>query len=163
MPYKVTKRNQKSNFCSYRCDVQIVAECSTGYLSPAMVLGMAFSLSERARSFAHAFRGLGTVIATQHNAWIHLVATMVAVALGFFLRLDRVEWCVIVFAIALVWITEAVNTAIEFLADEVTLERREGIGRAKDVGAGAVLLAAMVSVIVGAIIFVPHVLALAER
>jgi len=124
---------------------------------------MPFSLTKRARSFAHAFRGLGTVIATQHNAWIHLVATVVAVALGFFVHLDRVEWCVIILAIALVWITEAVNTAIEFLADEVTRERREGIGRAKDVGAAAVLLAAITSVILGAIIFVPHLLALAER
>ena len=124
---------------------------------------MAFSLSERVRSFAHAFRGIGTVIATQHNAWIHLLATVVVVVLGFFVHLERMEWCIIVFAIALVWITEAVNTAIEFLADEVTLERREGIGRAKDVGAGAVLLAAIASVVMGAIIFVPHLLALAER
>ena len=124
---------------------------------------MAFSLAERARSFTHAFRGIGTVIATQHNAWIHLVATAVAVALGFFVHLDRVEWCVIVVAIALVWITEVVNTAIEFLADEVTRERREGIGRAKDIGAGAVLLAAIASVIIGAIVFVPHLLALTER
>ena len=124
---------------------------------------MSFSLTERARSFAHAFRGIGTVIATQHNAWIHLGATLGAVGLGFLVRLDRVEWCVIVWAIALVWITEAVNTAIEFLADEVTRERREGIGRAKDVAAGAVLLAAIASLIMGAIIFVPHLLVLAGR
>ena len=129
----------------------------------APLCGMAFSLAERARSFRHAFRGIGMMVATQHNAWIHLVATVVAVALGFFVHLDRVEWCVIVFAIALVWITEAVNTAIEFLADEVTRDQREGIGRAKDVGAGAVLLAAIASVIVGAIIFVPHLLAWTER
>jgi len=115
-----------------------------------------FNLSERARSFTHAFRGIGTVVATQHNAWIHLLATVCAVALGFYCGLSEVEWCVIVLAIALVWITEAVNTAIEFLADEVTRERREGIGRAKDVGAGAVLLAAMASVILGALVFFPH-------
>ena len=84
------------------------------------------------------------------------MATVVAVALGFFVHLNCVEWCVIVFAIALVWITETVNTAIEFLADEVTRERREGIGRVKDVGAGAVLLAAITSVILGLLVFVPH-------
>ncbi len=123
---------------------------------------MNFSLSERARSFRHAFRGLATVIATQHNAWIHLLATVCAIALGFFLGLSRMEWCVIVLAIALVWITEAVNTAIEFLADEVTRERREGIGRAKDVGAGAVLLAAITSVLLGALVFLPHILARLE-
>ena len=117
---------------------------------------MAFRLSERARSFRHAFRGIGTVIATQHNAWIHLLATACAVALGIYLSLSRIEWCVIVLAIALVWITEAVNTAIEFLADEVTREQREGIGRAKDLGAAAVLLAAITSVVLGALVFVPH-------
>ena len=127
------------------------------------ISGVNFSLSQRARSFVHAFRGIGTVIRTQHNAWIHLVATIGAVALGFIVALNRIEWCVIVLAIALVWITEAVNTAIELLADEVTRERREGIGRAKDVGAGAVLLAAITSLFLGAIIFVPHLLALAER
>jgi diacylglycerol kinase (ATP) len=119
---------------------------------------MSFDLRERARSFRHAFRGIGTVIRTQHNAWIHLVATVCAVALGFFLSLSATEWCVIVLAIALVWITEAVNTAIEFLADEVTLERRPGIGQAKDVGAGAVLLAAITSIVLGLLVFVPHFL-----
>lgn len=117
---------------------------------------MAFSLQERARSFRHAFRGIATVIWTQPNARIHLLATACAIALGFYCGLSRVEWCVIVLAIALVWITEAINTAIEFLADEVTRERREGIGRAKDVGAGAVLLAAITAVVLGALVFVPH-------
>ena len=124
---------------------------------------MSFDFVERARSFRHAFRGIETVIRTQHNAWIHLLATVGVVALGFFCGLNRLEWCAIVVAIALVWVTEAVNTAIEFLADEVTRERREGIGKAKDVGAGAVLLAAITSVVIGLIIFVPHLLAMAER
>jgi diacylglycerol kinase (ATP) len=119
---------------------------------------MAFHLSERARSFRHAFRGIWTLIRTQHNAWIHVAATGCAIALGFYVGLGAMEWCVIVVAIALVWVTEAVNTAIEFLADEVTLDRREGIGRAKDVGAAAVLLAAMASVVLGALVFVPHFL-----
>ena len=122
-------------------------------------IGMGFRLHERARSFTHAFRGIGTVVRTQHNAWIHLTATGGVIALGFYCGLSAVEWCVIVIAIALVWVTEAMNTAIEFLADEVTLERREGIGRTKDVGAAAVLLAAIAAVILGALVFVPHLLA----
>ena len=117
---------------------------------------MSFRLSERIRSFRHAFCGIGTVIHTQHNSWIHLLATVSVVALGFYESLDPMEWCVIVLAIALVWVTEAVNTAIEFLADEISLERREGIGRAKDVAAGAVLLAALVSIVLGLLVFVPH-------
>jgi diacylglycerol kinase len=119
---------------------------------------VSFRLSERARSFRHAFRGIAVVVRTQHNAWIHLLATVGVVGLGFYESLSNIEWCVIVLAIALVWVTEAVNTAIEFLADEVTLERREGIGLAKDVGAGAVLLAAIVSIILGVLVFVPHFL-----
>ena len=95
---------------------------------------------------------------TQHNAWIHLVATVGVVALGFYVSLSAMEWCAIVLAIGLVWVTEALNTAIEFLADEVARERRKGIGLAKDVGAGAVLLAAICAVVLGALVFVPHFL-----
>ena len=124
---------------------------------------MGLRFHQRAKSFRHAIHGIWLVVKTQPNAWIHLVATACAVALGFFCGLNRWEWCAIIFAIALVWVTEALNTAIEFLGDEITSERCEGIGRAKDVGAGAVLLAAIASVIIGAIIFVPHLLALWER
>jgi diacylglycerol kinase len=119
---------------------------------------MAFRFSERARSFRHAVRGIAVVVRTQHNAWIHLVATIGVVALGFYLGLNCSEWAVITVAISLVWITEALNTAIEFLADEVSREKREGIGLAKDVGAGAVLLAAISSVVLGLLVFVPHFL-----
>ena len=119
---------------------------------------MSFRVSERIRSFRHAFRGIALVVRTQHNAWIHLPATAGVVALGFYESLSNAEWCVIVLAIGLVWVTEAVNTAIEFLADEVSREKREGIGLAKDMGAGAVLLAALCSVALGLLVFVPHFL-----
>ncbi len=119
---------------------------------------MSFRLSARLHSFRHAFRGLALLVRTQHNAWIHLLATVGAVSLGFYEALSLTEWGAIVLAIALVWVTEAVNTAIEFLADEVSLERRDRIGWAKDVGAGAVLLAALASVVLGALVFVPHFL-----
>jgi diacylglycerol kinase (ATP) len=121
-----------------------------------IVSQMEINLYERINSFRHAFRGIGTVIRTQHNAWIHLAATVGVVALGFCESLSDMEWCVIVLAIGLVWVTEALNTAIEFLADEVSRERREGIGRAKDAGAGAVLLAAICSTALGLLVFVPH-------
>ena len=119
---------------------------------------MSFRVSERIQSFCYAFRGIFVVIRTQHNAWIHLLATVGVVALGFYESLSTTEWCVIILAISLVWVTEALNTAIEFLADEISLEKREGIGWAKDAGAGAVLLAAICSVVLGALIFVPHFL-----
>ena len=94
-------------------------------------MGMAFRLSERAGSFRHAFRGIGLVVRTQHNTWIHLVATIGVVALGWWTGLAPWEWCAVTFAIGLVWVAEALNTALEFLADEVSREKRELIGKAK--------------------------------
>lgn len=96
------------------------------------------------------------MIFTQHNAWIHSLASVGVVSLGFWMTVSPAEWTILVLAMTLVWVTEAINTAIEFLADEVTLERREGIGRAKDVGAGAVLLASVGAVVLGLLVFVPH-------
>ena len=117
---------------------------------------MSFRVSERIRSFRYAFRGIALLVLTQHNAWIHVAATVGVIGLGIYESLSNVEWCVLVLAIGLVWIAEALNTSIEFLADEVTRERREGIGRAKDVAAGAVLLAAFCSVVLGLLVFVSH-------
>lgn len=119
---------------------------------------MNFRLSDRARSFRHAFQGIEILISTQHNAWIHLVVSIGVVGLGLWMAVSPVEWAILVVAMMLVWVAEAVNTAIEFLADEVTLERREGIGRTKDVAAGAVLLASMGAVVLGLLVFVPHFL-----
>jgi diacylglycerol kinase (ATP) len=124
---------------------------------------MSFNLRERAYSFRHAIRGIGIVIRTQPNAWIHLVATLAVVIAGKLLEVSRGEWLALVIAIGLVWTAEALNTAIEFLADEITLERRDRLGLAKDTGAAGVLLASIAAAIMGFIIFVPHILALAER
>jgi diacylglycerol kinase (ATP) len=124
---------------------------------------MAFNFRERAYSFRHAIRGIVIVIRTQPNAWIHLVATIAVIIAGKLLNVSRGEWLALVVAIGLVWTAEALNTAIEFLADEISLERRDRLGYAKDAGAGAVLLAAILAAIIGLIVFVPHLLALAER
>ena len=109
-----------------------------------------------ARSFVCAFRGLFSLLATQRCARIHAVATVVVVALGVVTGLSRVEWCMIVFACAGVWCAEALNTAVEFLGDSVTREHHPLIGKAKDIAAGAVLVAAIAAVIVGALVFGAH-------
>ena len=77
-------------------------------------------------------------------------------AAAIFFRLTADEWRWIIFAIALVWLAEALNTAIERLADAVTLEPNDNIGIAKDVAAGAVLAAAAFSAVIGLMIFLPH-------
>ncbi len=102
------------------------------------------------------------MIRCQHNAWIHAVATVGAVALGFFLNLSRFEWCWIVVAVAIVWTAEALNTAFEFLADAAAPNFSPIVRDAKDVAAGAVLVTAIAAVIIGGIVFWPHVAALFE-
>lgn len=100
------------------------------------------------------------MLRTQHNAWIHAALTLLVIAAGVLFRLSAVEWCWIVLAIAAVWTAEALNTAFEFLADATTREFHPIVGQAKDVAAGAVLITAIGAGVVGALIFVPRVLAL---
>ncbi|HWA41140.1 MAG TPA: diacylglycerol kinase family protein, partial [Gemmatimonadales bacterium] len=87
-------------------------------------------------------------------------ATALVLVVGGLTRLTRLEWCALVFAIALVWIAEGVNTALEKLADAAVPERNDLVAQAKDVAAGAVLIAAFAAVAVGALLFVPRLLAL---
>ena len=77
---------------------------------------------------------------------------------GAVLNVTRVEWALLAAAIGLVWMAEAFNTALEFLADEVTEERRERIRMAKDAAAFGVLAAALVSALIGTLVFLPHIL-----
>lgn len=114
----------------------------------------------RGKSFACAGRGIALLLRTQVNARIHLLATVLVIAAGFAFRIGRSEWCVLAAAIGLVWIAEAANTAIEFLADRITREHDEAIRRAKDVAAGGVLLAALTAAIIGIVILGPHAWAL---
>jgi diacylglycerol kinase (ATP) len=117
----------------------------------------------RLRSFRHAWRGGVTLLKTQPNARIHFVATAVVVAAGMGWRISPSEWALVLVACGLVWIAEALNTALEFLADEVSLERREGIKRAKDVAAFAVLAAAVAALGAGVVVFGSRILALFGR
>lgn len=103
------------------------------------------------------------MIRCQHNAWIHAAATITVIAAGFFFQLTGAEWCWIILAIAIVWTAEALNTAFEFLADVASPEFHPIVRDAKDVAAGAVLVTAIASVIIGAVIFWPHLTNLLSR
>jgi diacylglycerol kinase (ATP) len=120
-----------------------------------------FTLSGRARSFAYAFRGIGLMLRSQHNAWLHALATAGVAAAGIFFQLAPLEWCGVILAMAAVWTAEALNTAFEFLADVASPDFHPLVEKAKDVAAGAVLLAALAAAAVGLIIFYPHLAALA--
>jgi diacylglycerol kinase (ATP) len=92
----------------------------------------------------------------QHNAWIHAVATCVVVVAGFFLHISAGDWCWIIVAISIVWTAEALNTALEFLADVASPDFHPTVRDAKDVAAGAVLVTAIASAMIGVIIFWPY-------
>jgi diacylglycerol kinase (ATP) len=97
---------------------------------------------------------------TQHNAWIHLWATAGVIVFGFLFKISAVEWTLIILAIVIVWMAEALNTAVEFLADSITTEPNKLIGAAKDVAAGGVLIVSIGAAIVGIIIFSPYIIKL---
>ncbi|MBC7776061.1 MAG: diacylglycerol kinase family protein [Phycisphaerae bacterium] len=117
------------------------------------------SLQKRAASFRYAFRGLLHLFQSQPNARIHLVALAVVVAAGFYFQISRTEWIAVTLCILLVLSLEAVNTAIEHLTDLVSPGIHPLAGKAKDVAAAAVLLAAMGAVVVGVLVFLPKILA----
>jgi len=120
-------------------------------------------LSARLRSFGHAIRGLKQLVQTQHNARIHAVATLLVITAAALFGISPVEWSLVALAIVCVWVTEALNTAVELLVDLVSPEHHPLAGKAKDVAAGAVLVAAIGSVIVGVIVFGPYLLELCRR
>ena len=110
----------------------------------------------RLRSVGYALRGIRVMIGSQQNAWIHAAATVVVVGLGLTLRLSLAEWGVIVLAMMAVWTAEALNTACEFLVDLVSPDFHPLAGKAKDVAAGAVLISAIGSILIGLLVFGPH-------
>lgn len=117
-----------------------------------------FHLKPRIKSVGYACEGIGTFFKTQPNARIQLGTAIVVVVAGFVLDINRWEWCWIVAAIALVIIAEMLNTALEFLTDLVSPSVHPIAKKVKDVAAGAVLIAAITSVIIGMIIFLPKLL-----
>lgn len=117
-----------------------------------------FNFTKRLKNFSYAVNGVFYFIKREPNAKFYLAMTIILPVIGFYTHLRRVEWISLILAGSIVWMAEALNTAIELLADEVSLQQRERIGHAKDVAAGAVLLAAIGAAIVGVIVFLPHLL-----
>ena len=108
--------------------------------------------------FKYAFQGVLTMIKTQSNARVHLLATVATVTAGIYYHIALVEWLGIVLAITTVWAAEAFNTALEFLADATHPEHHPLIGRAKDIAAGAVLVSAFGAVTIGILVFKPYIM-----
>lgn len=114
-------------------------------------------LSKRWQSVCWAWQGVRVLISQEPNARIHAVATVVVVGLGAWLGLSLQEWALITVAIAIVWVAEAINTAIESVVDLCSPDLHPLAKRAKDVAAGAVLLASLFAVILGVLVLGPAV------
>jgi diacylglycerol kinase (ATP) len=115
-----------------------------------------FSWRSRLRSFSHAFNGMALLIQTQHNAWLHLLATLMVAATAWHLGVSAADWRWLLTAITLVWAAEAMNTAIEFVCDVVSAQYSFAVKSAKDIAAGAVLITAAGAAAIGLMAFWPY-------
>lgn len=109
----------------------------------------------RLASFGHALAGLGHVLRTQRNAWIHAVASLIVILLALWLNLGLTHWALLFLAMGLVWMAEFVNSALEATVDLASPEIHPLARVGKDVGAAAVLLAAVCAAVVGFLILGP--------
>jgi len=116
-----------------------------------------FSLKARLQSIQYAVAGIRQFFVLEHNARIHVAATLVVSAAAYFLKASPVEAILLVIVMSLVWITELINTCVEKTADLITAERLPQVKFIKDVAAGAVLVAAGAALITGSIIFIPKI------
>lgn len=121
--------------------------------APSFVMG-------RIKSFGYAWAGIHKFFATEKNAQVHLAAAVVVLSASVLLGVSRMEAIVLVFSVALVWIAELFNTAIEKAMNFISVKRNPYIKTIKDVSAGAVLVAAIAAILAGAIIFIPKLFAL---
>ena len=115
-------------------------------------------MNTKKNPFNNAFRGFKWFAQSQWNFKIHILATILAFASALILKISLIEWVVIILSIALVWVSELLNTAIEFTLDKLHPAHDKLIGKAKDVAAAAVLMASFTALIVGALIFIPRIL-----
>ena len=113
-------------------------------------------IAARLHSVVHASHGIWNLLRSEHNARIHAFATLVVVLAGWVLGIDRSEWIAVVLAMTLVWMAEALNTAVETLCDVVCPAEDPRIKKAKDVAAGSVLISAIGALAVGSFVFLPR-------
>jgi len=115
-------------------------------------------LKKRINSFAYAFKGVCSLLRKEHNAWIHCVAIVIVTLAGLFFDITSIEWCIVILCFGMVLAAEGFNTAIERLVDMVSPGFHPIAGNVKDIAAGAVLICAIASAIIGLIIFLPYLM-----
>ena len=107
-----------------------------------------FSIRKRLESFKYAFNGLLILIKEEHNARIHLFATVCAIIAGIYFNISVQEWLSLVFAFGFVISLETVNSSLENIADFISPERHESIKRIKDLAAAAAITAFTIGLII---------------
>ena len=110
------------------------------------------------RSFAFAWNGLKICFTSEINFRIHIASAIAAILLGFVLKISHAEWLAVTGCIVFVVVMEMINTAIEQLCNMVHQDIHPGIKKIKDVAAGAVMLSAFCSFIIGVVIFLPKII-----
>ena len=114
-----------------------------------------FSIRARVRSFRYAMAGISSFFVREHNAWLHLIATIAVFTLAAVVGVNKLELLALVFAIGFVWVAEMFNTCIERVMDFVSNKQSSEIKFIKDLAAGAVLTAAITALAVGLVVFIP--------
>ena len=114
-----------------------------------------FSIKARIKSIKTAINGIMIVAKEEHNAWLHIIATLAIIIIASRLNITAIEASLIIFAIGLVWTSEAFNSAIEALANEVSGAYSIGIKKTKDIAAGAVLISSLTALAIGLLILLP--------
>ncbi|OSZ80816.1 diacylglycerol kinase [Chitinophagaceae bacterium IBVUCB2] len=117
-----------------------------------------FSLRARGESFIYAVEGIKAFFQEEHNARIHLAATAFVIALSIVFRLSSIEIIALTISIGFVWVAEIFNTVIEKAMDFISIEKDNRIKIIKDLSAAAVLIAALVAMLTGCLIFIPKIL-----
>ena len=117
-----------------------------------------FSVRRRFSSFRYAWEGIVSFFREEHNARIHLVSSIIAIGLSYFLKISLREWFAILLSICFVFVCELFNTALENVCDMISKEEHQAIKKAKDQAAAAVLIASVFALIIGAFVFLPKIL-----
>ena len=115
-------------------------------------------ITGRMKSMTYAFQGAKKLITTEHSIIVQFSLGILITIAGFYFGISKAEWIFQTFAIGLVLSVEGLNTAVEKIADFIHPDYHEKIGFIKDIAAGAVFFAAMTSIAVGLIIYVPYFL-----
>ncbi|MCW3462755.1 diacylglycerol kinase family protein [Chitinophaga nivalis] len=113
-------------------------------------------ISKRIASFGYAFNGIIAFLRSEPHARIHALATIVVVAAGCWYHIATSEWIWLILCIALVWVTEMLNTVVEKIMDHLSPQQHPKVKWIKDVAAGAVLVAAIAALVIGILIFYPY-------